>query len=119
MQAVLAVNISNLTPETGYGLDSVDMYILGERAEGMVRYAIVNRRKPTYRLGDIAIVNDTTCAVDLIFESDNVRYIEVALKYAETPRDTRRHSMTLWGFLPTEKLWFVQRHDRWTFLDVR
>ncbi len=119
VQKALALSVTSLTPETTYGMPLASFYLLGSKEAGDVRYAIVNGEKASFRIGESTMINDSTFTVDIVYETNNIRYIEVSLDFAESTRGTRRHTMTLWGFLPTETLRFLFRQNRWVLTDVK
>jgi hypothetical protein len=119
VEAALMEDLVKLADQPGYGMDSVDIYLANTSpADGFrhSRFALLNKRPVAYtqeesKKGPLYIVK--------VNYSNEIRYIDVRLTYPTETNGTKRHEMTLLGFLPSEIFYFEEGSDgEWYFQKV-
>jgi hypothetical protein len=115
VNAGLLIQVESLRPADDYGFKGgAARYWLRERSSGLsnVVYGFVNSDPATWAVLKKEYVNDSTCAIKVRYES-GIRYIEVKLSMAGSPRGMKRHEMELVGFAPEESYKLVHRGGKW------
>jgi hypothetical protein len=113
VEAATGINLPSLSPQNNYNFKSPQIYLLTAQKKPLIaRYALVNSQPLEFDMSDIEPVGEDAYSVVVSFKN-NIRYITVNLVFADSPEGTKRHQMTLVGFLPEETYIFRREHGKW------
>ncbi|HZY79291.1 MAG TPA: toll/interleukin-1 receptor domain-containing protein [Cyclobacteriaceae bacterium] len=119
VEDAISTNLIELSDQPGYGMDSVDIYfanVLSRDGLRHSRFSLLNKRNVGYTSEEKKDGPVFSVKVNYV---NPIRYIDVVLTLPGTANGTKRHEMTLLGFLPAETYYFEEGSDgEWYFKSV-
>ena len=118
VEVLLLRNLVELSDQPGYGMDSVDIYLVKivPNETSTSEFGLLNKRPVTYtqeesKEGNIYMVKVTY--------TNEIRYINVLLSFPPSSTGIKRHEMTLLALVPNETYYFEKDPDgEWYFKSV-